>query len=70
MVHKKIFEEWLKVQYGNDVFTNLSFDSKNGYSKETVNAMWIGFNAGITLMTYQGESIEAKNLLNEVRKQI
>tara|TARA_Y100001938_G_C7834959_1_gene303293 strand:+ start:300 stop:464 length:165 start_codon:yes stop_codon:yes gene_type:complete len=49
MEHKELFEQWLITQFGPDHLRGLSFDVNNGYSSQTINAMWIGFNAGIEL---------------------
>lgn len=47
---KKIFETWVMKQFGSQGLILLSgFDEVEGYSDHTVNAMWIGFNAGVEL---------------------
>jgi len=44
---KQVFEEWLIHQMGTHVMPMLNnFDIEDGYHDETINAMWIGFNAG------------------------
>lgn len=46
---KEIFEEWLVKQFGEDKKNLLIYDKKKGYTDQTINAMWIGFNAGYVL---------------------
>ncbi len=46
---KEKFEEWLVKQFGKGMIKLLEYDEKKGYEDQTVNAMWIGFNAGYVL---------------------
>jgi len=47
---RKIFEVWVLEQFGKNGKVMLgNFHEEDGYSDETINAMWIGFNAGIEL---------------------
>ncbi len=47
---KKVFEKWIIKKMGNHVKQLLiDFDEEDGYADQTVNAMWIGFNAGVKL---------------------
>lgn len=55
MRRNEIFEKWLAAQFGPDHLRGLSFDVKNGYSSQTINAMWISFNAGIDLADILGK---------------
>lgn len=45
---ERVFEEWFLMQFGDDKKGMLKSDKseKGGYIDETVNALWIGFNAG------------------------
>lgn len=50
MKNKKLFESWVICQFGENIKIKLEpFHSEDGYLDETINAMWIGFNAGIEL---------------------
>lgn len=42
---KEAFEMWILAQFGGDKRGLLSCDD-DGYCDVTINAMWIGFNAG------------------------
>lgn len=47
---KKIFEEWIIKQMGDHVKPLLEkFHDEDGYADQTINAMWLGFNAGVEL---------------------
>lgn len=46
--NRGVFEMWLSKQFPDRLLT-YQFSVENGYDNETVNAMWIGFNAGIEL---------------------
>jgi hypothetical protein len=47
---KELFEVWIVKQMGNHVKPLLNdFHKEDGYTDQTINAMWIGFNAGIVL---------------------
>ena len=45
---KEKFEEWVVKQFGEKAKLMLAYD-ENGYEDHTINAMWIGFNAGYVL---------------------
>lgn len=47
---KKIFEEWIVKQFGDHIKDKLKdFHNEDGYADQTINGMWIGFNAGVEL---------------------
>ena len=47
---RKIFEEWVVKQMGEHVRPLLNnYHDEDGYSDQTINAMWIGFNGGVEL---------------------
>ena len=42
------FEVWATAQFGYNINIKLKqFDIEDGYQDPTINAMWIGFNAGL-----------------------
>jgi hypothetical protein len=44
------FETWIKANFGDNISPRLEeFDIEDGYQDQTINAMWIGFNAGLLL---------------------
>ena len=50
MENKSLFENWIVLQMGSNIKSMLAnFDIEGGYHDQTINAMWIGFNAGIEL---------------------
>ncbi|MFA6063861.1 MAG: hypothetical protein WC736_14840 [Gallionella sp.] len=47
---KSQFEEWLPRQFGTHIKDKMKgFDEEDGYHDQMINAMWIGFNAGVKL---------------------
>ena len=47
---RKIFEVWVLEQFGKNGKVMLgNFHEEDGYEDQTINAMWIGFNAGLEL---------------------
>ncbi|MEC8325907.1 MAG: hypothetical protein VX100_07405 [Pseudomonadota bacterium] len=49
MKNKALFESWLVNQFGSQINSQLKFCMEDGYKDHAINAMWIGFNAGIEL---------------------
>ncbi|WP_158683778.1 hypothetical protein [Pseudoalteromonas sp. T1lg22] len=50
MENKPKFERWALQQFGSQIQSRLAgFDIEDGYHDELINAMWIGFNAGLLL---------------------
>ncbi|MBS3796699.1 hypothetical protein [Pseudoalteromonas sp. BDTF-M6] len=48
MDKKHKFERWIITQFGEHIKRKLAdFDIEDGYHDETINAMWIGFCAGM-----------------------
>ncbi|MCJ0814930.1 hypothetical protein [Vibrio vulnificus] len=49
-MEKQKFETWIISQFGKHIENKLAqFDEEDGYHDEVINAMWIGFNAGLLL---------------------
>lgn len=44
-----LFEEWYRLQFPHNADTLLKWQIELGYLDNTVNAMWIGFNAHAVL---------------------
>ncbi len=47
---KELFEEWITNQFGVSTVLRLEdFHDEDGYTDQTINAVWLGFNAGVAL---------------------
>tara|TARA_B100001059_G_C17712565_1_gene516283 strand:- start:659 stop:832 length:174 start_codon:yes stop_codon:yes gene_type:complete len=47
---KEKFELWILNHFGHHMRHSLkAFDNENGYQDEMLNAIWVGFNAGLLM---------------------